>query len=320
MTLFSQKLYTDYQVYLSNGDTIEIEYDLLSRKNIYKLLSAVSEINSVNDVKRIEDGEKRIFRIIKYKSDTLISEQLVNGYYSLYAGIENKYYITQDTNIYLIEKIEIENSDYIKESKKYIGLLIYLTNNSPEFKDRINNLEFDEKDIENLIYDINQQKRAVNNIETSSKLIKEFSYFGLNTGYFKGNKSINGDYSKTYLGIDFYKLNYYPSFSNNLSFRVGLNATYVKVKYKSEIENENLFYFGIPLCIHAEKTNNLITPYIYFGALPSLFLENNTLDIGVGFLSGFGVKAKILNNINIRTGLKYDMTGWYCDIALEFIK
>lgn len=244
--------------------------------------------------------EARLVEVDEGVTENVFLEALVKGTASLYKA-RDVYFIEKGEAFHRLtnEKsiVRVEGQDMLKNSNRYIGLLIYLLGDCSTLKKRIEETELREKSLTRLLESYNE---CVGTEAISYKDKKPWAAYeaGIVLGYYASSLSFSVN------GPDYYYLKGEYSRSNtptgglalSLSFpriherlAIVANVLYVKAKYQTYNEEERFNAYErndvlisldellIPVGVRYTFPERKITPYVNLGFSYDVHLQSSSL-------------------------------------------
>ncbi|WP_282037151.1 outer membrane beta-barrel protein [Saccharicrinis aurantiacus] len=286
-----------------NGDTLYGEVNL--RSNIKNSESCIfRDTNTThtylpNDIKAYTASTDKYYisKTVKLNADSanFFLEVLVQGdaslYYLKHSG-DDLFFIDQEGRLTLLSNKEtiIEKDDgtkYSKESKQYIGALLYTFRDAPKLTSQIKNTEFYYKSLVNITNKYNQFKNP--NTQNYSKTTKNKVYLETGAGYTGITYNINSldtdlSLGSATVGVDFV----FKPLKAHYVWDVTLGLYAVKYKGDSKIEYNSysddsyhlvsIDYTAIktPIKVRYSLPMKKFQPFINAGIINSIALNNNS--------------------------------------------
>lgn len=299
----AQSDFIEGSVITLNGDTLKGEINLRSNlKNSESCVFKDSKTTTTylpQDIKSYTVGDDKYYlsKTVKLNTDStkLFLEVLVQGEASLYylkdSG-DDLFFIDQQERLTLLSNKEtiIEKEDgtkYSKESKQYIGALLYTFRDAPKLSSQIKNTAFYYKDLVTITDKYNKFRNP--DSENYSKATKNVVYLEAGIGYSSGKYNIISldedlDINSATIGADFV---FKPLKAHYIwDVTVGLYAMKYKCddKVGASSENDDSYHLvnidytalKVPIKVRYNFPLKKVQPFINAGIINSLALSNNS--------------------------------------------
>jgi hypothetical protein len=343
---FAQKIYLIYKVKTTDSLLI-FQERAFSDKAIQNQARVIFQRNVTDKhIISIEDNLNRKFEKAEINHSIYYPKLLNEGYYKLYELNTKdtlRYIIYSKNDSLVLEKNDSVIQQCIKKDYKYIYKLINLSKDYPELNKKAQNINFNKKDFQNFISDLNGKNSDNNNIRHDKNRFDYLS-FGLK-GFVQKNR--------TDIMLDVSRSHYFIDISPNFSVRYGLRANYYTrtvfcpeeftgfTSTDSKGKVDSLFYFRdhyetmtgkileIPISVNYEITNSTITPFINVGLAPTIYSRkitrtdfndiSHTSVFTLNVFANAGIKLKLTNSFNIVSEINYEtIKGLNFEFGIEY--
>ncbi|MCK4663801.1 MAG: hypothetical protein KAT68_13095 [Bacteroidales bacterium] len=313
----AQKNFNDGYILITENDTL---YGQIDNKNYYlNSLYCDFKINNSDSIKkyypneiygyRFNNGKYYISKniIIEGKDSILFLEYLINGELDLFFlqdnGRINHYYASKDglplkELSYSKEIINIDGKLFEKESKKYVGILNYLTNDCPEVENDIKKINAPNH---KKLIKFSENYHNIVCAEEQCVIYEKKITFQIMIEFVGGLKMLSYKrkvYSQTYnpiFGFNLYINN--PRFSEKSYFGLG----YINEgKFTIDSSRVSYYNFKIPITYGYFHPNKGLSP-VFFGGMNIRNYENG-----------------IFTSVSLIPGIKYDFGRFFLKVYTDF--
>ena len=316
--------------FIKNEDFRRMSYKIAFKQTKDQVIATTYDTSSVQNF-MMDDGE--IFESLRYlpnsgkDSITSFARQILKGKASLYLVFYRTLpiYIVVNNNLtYPVQDDEMPINTGEMVQNFYKSYLKNALQDDEELSGTIDKMEFSEAGIINLIKEYNKHFQSGNKIFIShfKEKPKHFFMFNADVSPFMHNQSI---YS-----LEGMSRIYYPKFSKNTSFNIGLRYQCYKysdieqrgsiINFDGTLNDTTVNYRGrflsIPMAFQENFLNGRFRPYFYVGfgfygffkEVNNVYAEGNTSSrqyVSL-FLLGLGIEADLGKGLMLRAGLSDD--------------
>jgi len=358
--IYAQNSFFEEGYYIQRQDTIAGYIERTNETDLSKLIKFKSDINSTSfkqyrpteikgfgfrkDSMHFESIDAEIRRDTIVYSTNRFAKLVLRGYTSLYKlQIPNNerldIFESNNTYVYILKK---ENKDYtlgqyeysrqntVGLNKRYIGILKVLVKDCLQDFNRLDNLEFNDKSIIDVIETYNACKNPTAKTRRYSHQVKPIIKHGAEVAF---GRFLSPDQSILSNG-EGYSIGYFwdvlkPDISRRFSSRLGINYLYLKYTNWINLQDKEtvLHFIRVPLLGQANfinSPNQAFIPFINFG-LTGVISSDKNLDyvdllpffcLGGGFyikntkfgisVENEGLRIRAPKIVNFTIGLRLD--------------
>ena len=253
----------------------------------------------------------------------LFAKKLLEGYYQLFSftRFERPYYFIQveKDSSYVIYDVNYTGTGVIKEEANYKNVLLFLSRNCPELKDKIEYLSFSQPGLVNYVKALNKCVAP----SSKSDIVYKKEKAKLNVYVYAGGMSFKDKHEITAKAIA--RL-FIPGLDGKTSVNTGINymqnfeRTYVDVYYEGNKTKQEITInmYSIPFSIQHNFTKGIIQPYldagfslVYKKATGGIDYGNRPIEdrnkTGIGFTAAVGVDGNITKNLAVKAEWRYEL-------------
>jgi hypothetical protein len=306
LNLFSQAYFKKGYIIRNNGDTLQGLVNYKSNLSNSRLCefkrngSSLVESFSPDEIQGYRIGENKYYISKIINSDgtgnKVFLEYVLNGIVNLYYlkdAQEEKFFIEKDGQLYTLsndaKQVFLNGSSYSVRSKQYLGMLIHLFGDNPEFKKKVENTGFQYRSLLNITRDYDLNVCHDNNCILYSKSTKNnvylepFASFSYATVGFKNSDDKSSGFFDPGIGAN---LRIIP-FRNeaHLNGLFGISYTYCNYSGDFEIQylnsssnyrlDANYSMIRLPVGIEYHIVNGRTEPFISFSYNNNIILSPN---------------------------------------------